>query len=211
MPDEKYESLKQYAEGRPRDKNGHFIPQPKPEVQPSQKPNPITQFLHDETAVHKSNDDELVDIHIGNPLKKIQTLLEDIKRQKAFSFNIKGSLGVAGIFLVLGTFGLFGGSKALCNKGVQTKIGVIRTLSYQQAPNETFWYKIPFVNSLFSPKNIGRAILIEADQKAIRLKGAGLSSWPVQDPNNSYLVTGEFDSCSNELTIDSPTSLEPFN
>jgi len=35
-------------------------------------------------------------------------LLQDIKKQKAFSFTLKGSLGIAGVALALGMFGIFG-------------------------------------------------------------------------------------------------------
>lgn len=33
--------------------------------------NPLTSFIHDNSRVKKSQDDELIDIHIGNPLRKI--------------------------------------------------------------------------------------------------------------------------------------------
>lgn len=209
MPEEKYESLKNFAKDRPRDKEGHFIPSEVKDL-PKNDQNPVTKFLHDETAVHKSNGDELVDIHVGNPLKKIQDLLEDIKRQKAFSFNIKGSLGVAGIALVLGTFGIFGGTKAFCSRGVQTKIGAIKTLSYQQVSKERFWEKIPFVSDFMPKSTSERVILIEQDSKTTRLVYNKKALQNIAQ-NTIYIATGEFDACSNELKLQDPTSLESMN
>src|SRR3989338_7295204 len=52
--------------------------------------NPISNFLRNNTSVSKTKDDStLLEIHIGNPLRKITQLLEEIKKQKAFSFTLK--------------------------------------------------------------------------------------------------------------------------
>ena len=79
--------------------------------------------------IEKTTDDNtLVDVHVNNPLKKVIALLEEIKKQKAFSFTLKGSLGIMGVFLALSVFGIFGGGKLLCDKGLQTKVGELRVL-----------------------------------------------------------------------------------
>lgn len=63
------------------------------------------------------DDDTLINVHVGNPLEKIVKLLEQLKKQKAFSFTIKGTLGLAGIALFITAFGIFGGTKAFCSRG----------------------------------------------------------------------------------------------
>lgn len=94
-----YEHLSQLAEERPRNEHGHFITLP--DTQPTHDKNILSRFLHNNSNVSKIADDNtLIDVHIGNPLRRISQLLENIKKQKAFSFNIKGSLGLAGILLV---------------------------------------------------------------------------------------------------------------
>jgi len=56
----------------------------------------LERFLISHTGNYKGEDD-ILDIHIGNPFRRIIALLEDLKKQKAFSFTLKGSLGIAGL------------------------------------------------------------------------------------------------------------------
>jgi hypothetical protein len=93
--------------------------------------------------VHPSKDkDELLDIHVGNPLRRITELLEDIKKQKAFSFTLRGSLGIMGVALAFSTFGIFGGSKLLCDKGTQSYIGTVKQLTYTEEGDYPFLTKL---------------------------------------------------------------------
>lgn len=208
----------QIAEEKPRDEHGHFIhkeTQPITNNQSSQNPqehhNPITQFLHDETTVRKSNGDELIDVHIGNPLRKITELLHEIKRQKAFSFTLKGSLGVMGVVLVAGTFGILGGSKFLCDKGAQTKIGTFKTLSYQEEEAVSILNDIPVLNMIFKKPTSNRTILLTPDNKTIHLvfKNRSQISNSNLPTSISYFATGTFDSCSQTLNIETQNSLQP--
>src|SRR3990167_9464453 len=100
--------------------------------------NPISNFLRNNTSVSKTKDDStLLEIHIGNPLRKITQLLEEIKKQKVFSFTLKGSLGIMGVALALSVFGIFGGSKMLCDKGIQTQVGMIKELESSSSEKST--------------------------------------------------------------------------
>ena len=199
----------------PHDSEGHFIHKETQPITNNQSPithaNPITKFLHDETAVHKSNGDELIDVHIGNPLRKITELLQEIKRQKAFSFTLKGSLGVMGVVLVAGTFGILGGSKALCDKGTQTKIGTIKTLSFQEEEAVSILNDIPVLNMLFKKPTVNRTILISPTNETIHLVLKNKTSPPssYQLSTLSYYTTGNFDSCSQTLTVSDQTALQP--
>src|SRR5438046_1279755 len=95
-------------------------------VQP--KKDDVEKFVS--SHVHYSkNDDDILDVHIGNPLYKITKLLEEIKKQKAFSFTLKGSLGIAGVVLAFTFLGVLGAGNVLCSKGVQSEIGVVQILN----------------------------------------------------------------------------------
>lgn len=205
------EEHQKVASSIPRDSEGHFIHVEHPQnenSETSRHTNPISQFLHDETAIHKSNHDELIDIHVGNPLRRITQLLEEIKRQKAFSFTLKGSLGIMGVALALGTFGIFGGTKALCDKGVQTKIGMIRTLTYQEEKAVSFLNDIPVLNMLFKKPTTNRTILLEPNNNVIHVVLKKYVTLPV-DLQRPILTTGSYDSCSNTLTVETPDALQP--
>lgn len=185
-----------------RDEKGHFVKKPKVEQSPvSQQPlNPISQFLHDETQVHHTNSDALLDVHVGNPLKRIADLLEQIKKQKAFSFDIKGSLGLAGIMLTLGVFGIFGGTKALCSKGEQSKIGMLRILPFTEVIEQTWVQKLPLIGSYFPSKEVNRVLLIDNNKTTTHIlpkRGISLT----QFNNQEVVITGEYNSCSADLSL----------
>ena len=210
------EEKSEIASKRQRDAHGRFLPSPntnnsKTKSDPdSARTNPLTEFLHKETSVHKSQHDELIDIHVGNPLRKITELLEDIKRQKAFSFTLKGSLGVAGIAVVIGTFGIFGGSQILCDKGTQTKIGQVRELVYKENSDRTLLSYIPFVESLFPDRKVPRKILLTPDGKIIHIVLNNKTSIASILPTDAFFLTGSYDSCSDTLKIDQQTGIQQF-
>src|SRR5256885_10402131 len=115
------------AQRKERDEHGHFL-----HVDPSQSSSnsqhPTIENLPGISIEKTKDDNTLVDVHVNNPLKRIETSLKEIKKQKAFSFDIRGSLGLAGIAIALTTFGIFGGSHALCGKGIQSHLGTIKSL-----------------------------------------------------------------------------------
>ena len=105
-PEEQIDGRTVSGPKHPHDSHGHFIHKfptpPKPGSQPS-----LTEKLFPThvSVDHKVTQDALLDVHIGNPLRRITQLLEEIKRQKAFSFTLKGSLGIMGVALALSVFG----------------------------------------------------------------------------------------------------------
>lgn len=166
--------------------------------------------LISETVHYSKNKDDLLDVHIGNPLRRITELLEEIKRQKAFSFTLKGSLGIAGVALALGVFGILGGGRILCDKGIQTQLGTIKMLAVQEKELDG----LPIISNIldwFNPKpTYNRTILIREDNSAIRLpysREVNLSQYN----NLGVITTGNYDSCAQTLTIKDPTAVEIYN
>jgi hypothetical protein len=192
------------ASSKARDEKGHFIKTSNPE----EGKNVLEKFLISHTGNYK-NEDDLLDIHIGNPLRRVIELLQDIKKQKAFSFTLKGSLGVAGVVLVLGAFGVFGGGKILCDKGTQTQTGVVKKLKIK----EVYTNKVPvlsyFLDIVAPPtKEIkNRTVLVRNDGTVIYLpfnKEIDMQ-WFV---NQQVLATGNYDSCAESLSISDPDGIE---
>ena len=172
--------------------------------------DPLKNFFKKNTNVSKSKkDDELIDIHVGNPLKKITALLEEIKNQKAFTFTLKGSLGIMGVALVIGSFGIFGGAKAFCEKGIQTKAGVIKTLTYQEPQKDSWVDYLPIINSFFPKKMINRTILVSSDNSIYTLIfPSQVLATSYQLLATNFYVTGSLDSCSNTITVDNQNGIQ---
>ncbi len=204
---EKDELKSEVTSSRPRDEKGHFISPPKY----STAKNPLEKFLISHTGNYKDEDD-LLDIHIGNPLRRVIEVLEEIKKQKAFSFTIKGSLGIAGVVLAFSFFGLVGGSKIICNKGNQSHIGLVKSLAYREIYSESLPLLGYVLDIVTPPKKFikNSTILITQEGQTINLPYSkhleiGLFS------NKTVIATGEYDSCSRSLVIDQSSGVEEFS
>lgn len=183
--------------------------------QPAQ--NPVSGFIDKNSSVEKTDDkDTLIDVHIGNPLRRITELLEEIKKQKAFSFTLKGSLGLMGVVLTLSLIGFFGTTHALCDKGVQTHIGQVKMLTVTDTDPDTVFTKIiavaDYVSRVFkgqtttSPKY--RYILITANNTIHLERGRDVSLADYKD--QTVFATGLYDSCSANLKLSVPQSVEAY-
>lgn len=206
--DEAKSGLKsEIAELKPRDEKGHFIRVEKPQ-NPKGPQNPISRFFSKHTRYSK-NQDDLLDIRVGNPLRRIVHLLEDIKKQRAFSFTLKGSLGIMGVFLALSVFGIFGGGQILCDRGNRTEIGVIKTLSVLESDSST----IPVLSRVldyFAPRQWrNKVVLIRNDETVINLPYSRKVDF-TKYVNYPVIATGSYNSCSQSLTITEPNGLQVY-
>lgn len=196
------------AEHKPRDEEGHFVHTAGPEPVEGSK-NPINKFFSENVHYSKSKDD-LLDVHVGNPLHKVIQLLQDIKNQKAFSFTLKGSLGIAGVALALGLFGIFGAGNLLCDKGVQKEIGIIKVLNVQEQESAS----IPLLSGIldyFSPRAKHNSIvLIKLDQTVISLPYSSKVDL-TKFFNYPVIATGKYNSCSQTLTITDANGLQIYS
>lgn len=166
--------------------------------------------LENPIQISKTDDeDTLVDVHVNNPLKKITKLLEDIKKQKAFSFTIKGSLGIAGIALVVTSFGIFGGTKAFCSRGTQTAIGTVHILKIAEENTESLPLLDRVIEMIWkNEKNPGnRVVLMRPDTTLIHLKQVTAAE-AKQFLDKTVFVTGEFDACSQRITVSESNAIQ---
>lgn len=210
-----------------RDEHGHFnkkADQPSSPSAPSKSSNTsklafLKSIFPTGTNFSKDADeDTLIDVHVNNPLKRIVELLQDIKKQKVFSFSLKGSLGLAGVALVLTGIGIFGGTEAFCTKGVQSHIGTIKILQTQEEITETsipILSQIPLISQIAQTilpsqtisKN--RIILVKSDNTTIHLIPSKYFSL-AEFTNLLVVATGSYNSCSQTLNLKNPTDIEIF-
>ncbi|HRN96089.1 MAG TPA: hypothetical protein PLD54_01445 [Candidatus Levybacteria bacterium] len=197
----------------PKPKGTPVSPDPSSVITSKRKSILKSIFPTNVVANHEVDDDTLLDVHIGNPLRKITKLLEEIKKQKAFSFTLKGSLGIAGIAVVVTTFGIFGGTKAFCSKGVQSHVGTVRELQMTDTPDRSYIMERAMVvwdaitGNDFTRRQRQRIVLVKSDESLLTLKervdGLLLTRFP-----GRVIVTGDFDSCSHTLTIKNVNGVE---
>lgn len=182
--------------------------------------NPVKEYLKEHTHPAKDKDD-LLDVRIGNPLKRITEILEEIKKQKAFSFTLRGSLGIMGVALALSTFGVLGGSKMLCDKGTQSYIGMVKQIKYTEEPSIPLLIQLTDAFSVLTggrphERPTTRLLLIRHDSSALHLqisrlldRGGPIPEWFNEAFMKAPIIaTGQYDSCSRTLKIDNPSGVE---
>lgn len=212
------------VESQPHDAHGHFAPKP----QQTSESNPLASSDPSVTSAFKhlltpsisrtNNEDTLIDVHVNNPLKKIVDLLQDIKHQKAFSFTFKGSLGIMGVVLALSAFGIFGGSKMLCDKGIQTQVGMLKELNSTTLEKSTIpllgtildYYQNPTISNPQTLKK--RMVLLKDDHSTIYLPYVKEVSYDnyFNYLNQQIYITGQYDICSQTLKPQSPSDIQLF-
>lgn len=199
-----YTAQEEEAARLPRDKSGHFM-----KAKQANSGNFITSLFKDNVSVSKSqgktDDETLVDIHVNNPLHKIVELLKDIKKQKAFSFTLKGSVGIVGVAVVLVGGGILGGSRIVCNKGTQARIGEVHVLAYSQ-PAVSSQPIRDKIKALFgkaataTPVEAKWVILVDSGNNAIRLL-AKSQTYLEAFAGHTVTAVGDLNSCNQELTV----------
>lgn len=203
----KSELRREVAEHRPRDDKGRFIRVGKPQ-NPKTPQNPISRFFTEHTYYSK-NQDDLLDLRVGNPLRRIVQLLEDIKRQRAFSFTLKGSLGIMGVVLTLSVFGVFGGGQVLCEKGNRSEIGVIKTLSILEPNAPTIPVLSQFLDYFAQKQLHNKIVLIKNDETVINLPYSRNIDF-TKYIGYTIIATGSYNSCSQSLAITDSNGLQIY-
>lgn len=200
---------KETALGLERDKFGHFL-----KSKQATSANFISNLFAKNVSVSKSPEepatkianDTLIDVHINNPLTKIVELLKDIKKQKAFTFSVKGSLGIVGVMVILTGGGLLGGSKILCNKGTQAKIGQVQVLAFSQdtASVQPIRTKIRAILGITPPadtlKEVQWVILIDSQNIATKLSSTN-QTYLESFAGRTVTAVGDYNMCTQELKI----------
>ncbi len=220
--DEHSEAKSKIAQEKPRDSHGHFVkevlqkPAP-PQSHTKSQENLLEKLVPTHVEVdHNVSQDDLLDVHLGNPLRKITAILEEIKAQKAFSFTLKGSLSIAGVVLTLSVFGFFGGSKILSDKGEQTITGTIKQLDVVTTPPQ-----IPILTTIINsfnyivfhrdwPTGHPRFVLVDLRDATTNAVEASTSD-VLPFVNKVVYVTGKYDSCSRILKASEPKAIEEIH
>ena len=121
-----------------------------------------------------------------------------------------------GVALTLSVFGIFGGSKMLCDKGIQTQVGLIKELDSNTIERSTvpiLGAVFDYYNNLFTSQNTisqkKRIILLKDDKTSIYLPSArGISYYNYL--NAQVYATGQYDSCSQVLKPSDQSDIQPF-
>lgn len=216
------------AQDQPHDEHGRFTKKPDTSASKSlssvedhtsptviSPSGTLTDIIQKEIKVENTSDpDTLVDVHVGNPISPVKKIWEEIKKQKAFSFSIKGSLGLAGIIIAISAFSIFGGTKIMCLAGQQSHIGVLMQLNIKEGQDSltivdrivNLWNRLTGQPVKKSKRPGYIVVLVQEDKSVLQIKG--------EIPENlltsasTVIITGDMDSCSRTITLKGQSAIQ---
>ena len=179
---------------------------------------PATSSTHEETAKKLKRDatghflkveseaksDELVNLKIHNPAKKLEELVDDIRKhhQTTVSFQAKipllAVITITGIILGLSSFQL-GRLLPFCPSFPTTRIGTLYVLSVVEAPPRSIVELISPWSKPTQPTNQTKTILVEKDTTTTLEVAKGNSFFNLH--GLTVAVTGEFQTCTSSLKV----------
>lgn len=171
---------------RTRDKFGKFI-----------------KFDEDESG------ENLVNVTVHNPVKRIYQLLSDIKKHQETTFAFKFTIPLIAIPIImavlfgLGGFQLGKFASPFCDSSFTPRSGQLLVTSVQRPPTQPFWEKLFFWPTPSPPALQTLTVLMSQNETITvntKLDLADFHQKPV-------LVVGDFNACDHTLSLTSRSNI----
>lgn len=156
--------------------------------------------------------DNLVQVSVHNPVKRIYQLLSDIKKHQETTFAFKFTIPLIALPIIMAVlFGLGGfqlGKLAspFCQSTFTPRSGQLLVTSVQKPPAEPFWEKL-FFWSAPAPQDMQTLTVLLSQNEPITIN---TKLDLVDFHQKSVLVVGDFDSCSHTLSLTSRSNISLF-
>lgn len=163
----------------------------------------------------ESKDDEaLIDIKVTNPLHKIAQILQDIKNHQSTTVSLRFTIPLIALPIIILLAFQIGRSQTICSQGFQSKTGTIKNM-YVQAPKEDgLFHFVPFnpIRRVYNQKDFipaKRTVLISNNEETITVLANPNFDLAIFD-NQRVVVTGNYSSCSQTITLDSAQNISLY-
>ena len=176
------------------------------------------EVLSDFISAKESEDDStLIDIKVTNPLKRIYTLLQDIKKHQSTTFSLRFTIPLIALPIFLFVAFQLGRGSYVCSQNFTSKKGIIKNLQID-APIENrsvIDRLFNFTSNSINIENIGseyihtsKAVLDVNNEliDIISVKSIDLTKYE----NNQVIVSGIYSSCSNTMTLNSNNNIVTY-
>ncbi len=179
------------------------------EVAKTQVRDGLGKFIKTEAS---SQSDHLVDVKIHNPLKKIEQLIDDIRRRQTTQFAFKANIPLialpAALALLFGLGGFQLGKIAapVCLTRTVTRLGTLHVLTIL-VPDEPTWLErlTPWLGSPKRREAQTAALLEEKSETSTVKPAAGVSL--VDFNGQRVAVTGTLNPCTEILSLETAENI----
>lgn len=208
MPFNKEKRSKE-ASVRPRDKNGHFIPV-KANITGSGK------ILSDLVKTEKDDDAfNIFTLRMGKPWEEFIRILKDIRNKQNTKVNLSFTIPLVVLPAVLLAAFTLGKWYSGCGGYFSSQVGTLQniTVTRKFAP-ENFVLNlltyIPYIDEyLYQTKTLTQPVIVKDDNQAVVIENEGSVDL---NPFNQgkVIVFGDYNSCSQTLTLDSAQNISNY-
>lgn len=159
----------------------------------------------------ESEGENLVDVKVHNPFKKIYAILESIKKKQETTLAFKATIPLIAIPIILAVlFGLggfqIGRLNPMCQSHFTTRIGTLYVLSYSKPPEKNLLQTfLPWLTTQPSPVPQVAAILKENEEVYQLQLSFPLSA--ITYHGQQVAVSGELNNCTQTISISTSTNI----
>lgn len=206
--DARKEKIASFAKNRTRDAKGHFVKAETDIKTPLDSSNSLRAGALSSPSAD-SSEDNIVDVKVRNPLKKITKILEDIKKHQNTSFAIKFSIPLIALPVFLFIVFQLGRAQTACVESFSSKKGefqVIEVLVPKENPGFfsrifSFFPSIPNLTPKSELVPEKRAILTDSEGSTFNViypAGFLVEVYSGQE----VVITGNISACTNTIALD---------
>lgn len=199
------------AKERVRDQSGHFISL-KPKVKVAGQADLISSLVH---AEKETDDSSLINLKVNNPFEKILRYLKDIRDKQSTTVSMKFTIPLVALPIAILLSFQLGRYQSQCNSYFSSQIGIVENIEMVRKTASDNWFLkllgyLPGLGEVYLKEELlhqpvlmvspERSILIDNKTKST-LEGFG---------KNQVIVSGDYNSCTQTLTLDSAENIMGF-
>ena len=171
----------------------------------------LSSLIHTSEA---EDNDTLIDIKVTNPLKRIYTLLQDIKKHQSTTFSLRFTIPLIALPVFLFVAFQLGRGDYLCNQKSTSKIGMVKNISVDVPLDGTkeysfIWNFLPFLpggkpQTTYKPEK--RVLLLSEGKEPIQI----IHTLDIDFTNyqgQNTVITGFYSECTNVMTVNSKNNI----
>ncbi|MBI2593631.1 hypothetical protein HYW44_03235 [Candidatus Daviesbacteria bacterium] len=199
------------AKKRIRDHSGHFISL-KPKMKVSGQADLISNLVH---AEKETDDSSLINVKVNNPFEKIIRYLKDIRDKQSTTVALKFTIPLIALPIAILMAFQFGRYQSQCNSYFSSQIGTVENIQMARKTAPDNWFLkllgyLPGLGDVYLKKELltQPVLIISPETNTLIDNQTSLSL--DKFTKSKVLLSGDYNSCTQTLTLDSPENITKF-
>lgn len=191
-----------------RDASGHFIPL-KPKVKLSGQSDLLSNLIHTEK---EKDDSSLINVKVNNPFEKIIRYLKDIRDKQNTTVSMKFTIPLVALPVAILLAFQLGRYQSQCVNYFSSQTGTIENINIVRKVAPDNWVLkllgyLPGLGEVYlKAELLNQPILIVSPERSILIDNKTKSTLEGFS-KNQVIVSGDYNSCSQTLTLDSAENI----